>query len=296
MVNITYFYGATILVLIFAIETFFVNIKNFVNELSYLKKISSKLRIYEIVFRRILIAFLLNSIVNLVLVFFLLTVSNKFTVLMLEENRTAIIIIFIVFNVLGLWGINILYERTPFGKNLTKFLDYLIGTELAQYSSKFLLQSLRIIFLFFKITLLLMHEFLLISIKVVLLRLKLLNLSSFEINAKNHLSEKEISTKNDGSSNPLTFDYFDSAQHSPNSKEELEKVVVLLDTIVLILTAIGLLLTSSLFSSAISISNQYLFIMLFVSVIITKITANHERVVARSDSEISKDSNEKKSA
>lgn len=41
-----------ILLIIFACEIFFVNIKNLVNEVPYLKKFSLRLRIYEIVFSK----------------------------------------------------------------------------------------------------------------------------------------------------------------------------------------------------------------------------------------------------
>lgn len=218
---------------------------------------------------------------------------NEFPQLEEKEFRTPLIVLFIVLNILVLWGISNFYEKTSFGKITTIALDCLTDLNFFKCSSKILFQILKILVLSLKTTFLLACEFIRIFIKVILLRLKFLNMTPFEHSDKKGLSEKETGTQNATSNHLLTFSYFDDNQHFPNSKEELEKVVVLLDTIVLILTAIGLLLTWSIFSSGVDASNQYIFIMLFVSVIITKITANHERIDAKSDLELSIDLNVK---
>lgn len=260
--TITFFYTGALILLIFGLETLYVNSRLLVDEIPSLNKKLPQFKIYGTVFRRILITFFLNLIVNLFLVLILITIFNSSPNNLYEEYKTEFVITFIIFNLIGLWAITKLYEKTSFGKSITDFLNSLINSSIVEQCSTKILKG----FSYFSVF------------------IKSLPKLVFKEEKQQESSKESIQSYNQTTVTLSIPNYFDTTQHVPNSKEELEKMVVLLDSIVLALTAVGLLLTSSFFSSEVSSSNQYLFVVLFISVIITKITANHERVRAKSES------------
>lgn len=255
--NITIVYTIALLFLILSLEIMFVNSRLSVNEIPSLRKRIPSFMIYATVFRRIFINFFLNLLVNLFLSVTLILIFNSFPNDIYKESKATFVLLFIVFNLIGLWVITKLYERTSFGKITTNFLNLLINLRIVRWISKKVIAIFDYISVFFQTL------------------------------TKTNKKEKEDSIReliNDYEEPDIKLlipNYFEPNHNVLNSKEELERMVVLLDSIVLALTATGLLLTSSLFSNEVSTGSQYLFIMFFVSVIITKIRANHERVLTR---------------
>lgn len=253
--NITIVYTVALLFLIFSIEIMFVNSRLSVNEIPSLRKKIPSFMIYATVFRRIFINFFLNLLVNLFLSATLILIFNSSPNDLYKESKSTFVLLFIIFNLIGLWVITKLYERTSFGKITTDFLNLLINLRIVRWISKKVIAIFDNISVFFQ--------------------------SLTNKKEKENSSRELINDHQEPDIKLLIPNYFEPNHSVLNSKEELERMVALLDSIVLALTATGLLLTSSLFSDEVSTGNQYLFIMFFVSVIITKIRANHERVLTQ---------------
>lgn len=102
-----------------------------------------------------------------------------------------------------------------------------------------------------------------------------------QLNAKREQASAILDSKNEYAS----YEYTSMSERNNSLQEnELKLIVVYFDSIVLIMTALGLLLTAPLISPLLDESKTtldpyktFVFIMLFISIIIAKIHANHEK-------------------
>lgn len=250
----------SILLLIFGLEVFFVNINDFFKNIYKLKKdIIDKLDVLSIISRRIFLNFLLNLIV----VFFVSTTLIIFLQLMHEEIHSApkhIVYIFIGLNIIILFIVYTIYEKLKLGNYLINCLNAIINYRFFRLIISKLIMSFYVLLIFIKYLISKInkrkYDFL-VEIK---------NIHKVNLDNKIHFPN-----------------YFKNTSMNPTSRSQLEQIVTGLDSIVLLLTAIGLLITSNLFSDYVTSEHQFIFIIFFVSVIITKISANHERADAQSN-------------